>query len=139
MWQMTRQFYKPNAATILLVVSVLVAPTVSAQTFTDDPIVPGVTTIKSIHVTELRAAVDALRVQGGLQPSSWTDPTLNSGVTIVRAVHITELRARLNEALVAIGYSTQPYTDPSLASGFTVNAVHIAELRSRVAAGNACS
>jgi len=99
--------------------------------FTDDPLVAGVTTIKAVHVTELRTAVNQARALGGLGAAAWTDPTLAG--TTVKAVHITELRARLAEARAALGLSVASYTDPTLTAGSTVvKAVHIQELRQRV-------
>ena len=38
--------------------------------FTDDPIVPGVTPVKAVHFTELRTRIDALRVTAGCSGSA---------------------------------------------------------------------
>ena len=53
--------------------------------FTDDPIVAGVTPVRAVHFTELRAHIDALREEAGLGRFRWTDPVLRAGVTPVRA------------------------------------------------------
>lgn len=98
--------------------------------FTDDPLVPGVTAIKAIHINELRTAVNNARARAGLSAASWAE-TVSAGVT-VKASHITEMRARLDEARAALGLSAASYTDPSLAAGIIVKAVHIQELRQRV-------
>jgi RHS repeat-associated protein len=99
--------------------------------FTDDPLVPGVTTIKSVHITELRTAVNQARSLGGLSAASWSE-AVASGVTI-KAAHIAELRSRLAEARAALSLSVATYTDPTLTAGSTaVKAVHITELRQRV-------
>jgi hypothetical protein len=104
-----------------------------AQTFTNDPITPGVTPIRAVHVAELRVAIDWLRAVAGLPPSAWTDPALTPGVTTVRAAHVAELRARFDEALTRLGYGTLPYTEASLAPAATVvRGVHFTELRARV-------
>jgi hypothetical protein len=71
--------------------------------FTDDPLVPGVTMIQAVHITELRARIDALRIRYGLAAFSWTDPSLTVGVTLVRAQHILDLRTALAEAYAAAG------------------------------------
>ena len=110
-------------------------PAAQAQTFTDDPIVAGVTPVRAVHILELRQTIDQLRAIAGLPPSAWTDPALTPGVTAMRAVHVTELRARLDEALTRLGYGTSPYTDPSLSPASSiVRAVHLTELRARVQA-----
>ena len=70
-----------------------------AVPFTDDPIVPGVTRIKAIHVTELRTRIDAARTSAGLGRFAWTDPVLIAGVTPVRLTHLLELRAALTARL----------------------------------------
>ena len=43
--------------------------------FTDDPLVPGVTPVKAVHFTELRARIDGLLTSAGLARSrGWTRP-----------------------------------------------------------------
>lgn len=96
--------------------------------FADDPLIPGVTVIQAIHLTQLRIAVNAMRVAAALPPMSWTDPSpLGDSV---KAVHITELRSGLAAALAALG-KTASFTD-TVARGTTVRAVHFQELRNLV-------
>jgi RHS repeat-associated protein len=103
----------------------------STPVFTDDPLAPGVTPIKAVHITELRDAINQLRTRAGLSAATWTDSQLAG--TIIKAAHITELRAKLDEARLALGLSNAAYTDPSLGAGSTpIKAVHITELRDRV-------
>ena len=103
--------------------------------FTDDPIVPGVTSIKAVHFTELRARIDALRSAWGLARFSWTDPVLRPGVTRVRRVHLLELRSALAEAYSATGRAAPRWTDASPAAGSTpIRAAHVTELRAAVLA-----
>ena len=98
--------------------------------FTDDPLVAGTTLVKAAHITELRAAVNAVRAAAGLSAATWTDSSLTS--VEIKAVHISELRSALDAARSALGLSTGGYTD-SLTPGSTiVKAVHITELRDRV-------
>jgi hypothetical protein len=97
--------------------------------FVDEPLVPGVTVIRAIHLTQLRQAVNAVRVAAGLAAVGWTDPTPNG--LPVRAVHITELRNALTPALTALG-KTATYTDPTLGPGIPVKAVHFQEIRNLV-------
>ena len=98
--------------------------------FTDDPLIAKVTTVKAQHLTELRQAVNAVRLAAGLAAASWTDPS-PAGVWI-KAAHIQELRANLDAALSALGIAITAYTDPTLSSAIAVKAVHFQELRARL-------
>ena len=100
--------------------------------FTDDPLQSGTTRVKAIHVTELRAAIDALRARHALGPFSWTDAALTP-TTPVRAAHISEMRAALGQVYAAAAVEAPAYTDPVLYPGATpVKAAHLAELRAAV-------
>jgi hypothetical protein len=61
----------------------------TAQVFTD----PAVSSIKAIHLEELRTALDAARAAIGLPPLSYTDPVITPGATKVKAAHFNVLRA----------------------------------------------
>lgn len=98
-----------------------------APTFTDDPLVPQITVVKLIHITELRAAVNAVRASAGL-PAMSADGTIAAGA-LVRVQHITDLRTALNEARTALGMSAITFTD---ATPVIIRAVHIEELRDGV-------
>ena len=101
--------------------------------FTDHPIRPGVTPVRAIHFTELRARVDALRRSVGLQAFSWTDAVLTPGVTSVKFVHLRELREALGDAYVAVGRVAPGWTDPAATAGSTpIRARHVMELRAAV-------
>ena len=103
--------------------------------FTDDPIRPGVTPIRAVHFTELRARIDALRPAAGLAPFRWTDPVLRSGVTPVRLAHLLELRAALAAAYAAAGRPAPRWTDAAPVGGATpIRAAHLTELRAAVVA-----
>jgi hypothetical protein len=117
-----------NGAHVLVTRSAAAAP----QTFTDDPIVPGVTVVRAVHVDELRTRINQLRVLRRLAGYSWTDPTLAPSVTSIRAVHVTELRTALADAYLAVGRQPPTYTAPSPAAGESIRAAHIDEIRSAV-------
>ena len=102
--------------------------------FTDDPLVAGVTPLKVVHITELRARIDVLRTRIGLATFAWTDSILTAGTSRIRAVHITEMRTALAEVYVANGRTPPTYTHPTLAAGMPIKAVDITELRAAVAA-----
>lgn len=91
----------------------------------DDPLAPGLV-IEAIHLAELRAAVDAVRVLATLAEADTTDSAVAG--TPIRAVHITELREALDEARSQLGFFTGGYTDASL-TGVVVKAIHFQELR----------
>ena len=103
--------------------------------FTDDPIRPGVTPVRAVHFTELRARIDALRGEAGLARFGWTDPVPRPGATRVRLAHLLELREALAEAYRAAGRPAPRWTDPAPGAGTTpIRAAHLTELRAAVPA-----
>ena len=103
--------------------------------FTDGTIRPGVTPVRTVHFTELRARIDALRNQAALRPFRWTDPVLRAGRTRVRLAHLAELREALAEAYAAAGRPAPRWTDPAPVAGSTpIRATHVTELRRAVTA-----
>jgi hypothetical protein len=104
--------------------------------FTDSPLTPGVTTIRAVHLTELRNRIDAQRQRCHLSGFSWTDSPAMSGMTLIRAVHIREMRTALNDAYNACRvYPLPTYTDdPIIPNSTVVKASHITELRNAVIA-----
>jgi CSLREA domain-containing protein len=105
--------------------------------FTDDPLTVGITTVKAVHVTELRIRIDAVRIARGLSGYAWTDSSLDPGASFIRAQHIIDLRTALGQAYVQAGrtpptYATDP--PPDLAPGVVVKAAHLAEIRAAILA-----
>ncbi len=97
---------------------------------TEDPLSCGAT-IKAVHITQLRTAINTARASAGLSAFSFTDPSLAAGSTI-KAVHVSELRTALSAFLSAIGV-TPSYTDPTISADVTlVKSAHIQELRDLV-------
>jgi uncharacterized delta-60 repeat protein len=97
-----------------------------------EPLVAGVTPIRAIHVTELRACVDLARARHSLTPFVYTHPSIVPGSSVVAAVDISELRTALSQAYTAAGLTPPPYTDPGLAPGMIAKTAHVLELRSAV-------
>jgi len=95
--------------------------------FTDDPLVAQSTTVKAVHLTQLRAAVNAMRASAELSALG-TDPTVAASA-LVRTTHITDLRTALSAARAAIGLNTLTYTDPVPT---LIKAIHVTELRNGV-------
>jgi hypothetical protein len=96
--------------------------------FTDDPIVPRQTVIKSAHITELRNVIDGIRVLAGLQSMTWSDAGV--GATI-RASQISELRTALAEALTAVGAPAASYTR-SIVTGGVIRASDLQDVRAAI-------
>ena len=101
--------------------------------FADDPLAAQSTMVKAVHILELRAAIDSVRVARGLTAFAWTDPTLTPGSTTARAVHVTELRSALNQAYQAAGQALPTYTDAP-AGAAAIKATHLNEVRTAVRA-----
>jgi hypothetical protein len=97
--------------------------------FADDPLVAGQTSIRAMHVIQLRAAIDAVRASAGLTASTWTRDSL-VGMTVT-ALDVEEMRNNLTPALTALGFAAPMYTDTNLASAI-IKSVHIQELRQLV-------
>lgn len=105
-----------------------------SASFTDDPLIPGASTIKAVHITELRSRINTLRSGRGLSAFSWTDASVTSGSTAVRAAHINDLREALRQVYVAAARTPPAYTDTTLTTSTTAKTAHIAEIRSAIAA-----
>ena len=106
-----------------------------ALTFTDDPIVPGVTPVKAVHLTELRADIANLRVQYGLAAFTWTDSSIGARASRIKAAHLNELRAALLEVYTTAGQPPPTFTDSPLVAGTTViTAAQFAEIRAATVA-----
>jgi len=102
----------------------------TAVMFTDASLVAGTTTVKALHLTQLQAAVNAVRqLVTGLGNATFSDP--NPSGVVIRAADILELRNALDAALGPLGRGTGGYTDSSL-SGVPVKAVHFQQIRDRV-------
>ena len=100
--------------------------------FTDTLIV-GSTAIRAVHVTELRARIDAVRARYGLGAYAYSNASITAGTSVIMVVDIVEMRAALSEAYV-LAIMTQPTYTSSPAVGVAVVVPDIAELRSAVAA-----
>jgi uncharacterized protein (DUF2141 family) len=123
----TAQDAAGNTATATLAV------TVDTFTFSDDPLAAQSTPILAVHILEVRAAIDSVRVTGGLATFAWTDPTLKPGRTAVEAVHLLELQAALDQAYQAVGRTPPTYSDPTVVAGLTIiSAIQLTELRTAV-------
>ena len=101
--------------------------------FVDDPLIPGFSVVKSLHILELRSRIAAIRAAKGLSVFAWNDPTLTPATTLIKTVHIIDLRTALAQAYTAAGATPPTYSDPTI-NGIAVKATHIMELRAAVIA-----
>jgi hypothetical protein len=123
----TAYFYKVRAVDATAVGPLSGVDWAMTVLFTDDPLGGGSTTIRGVHLTELRSAVNVLRTLASLQTATFTDASLAGKV--MKPSHINELRAALDAARAQLGLPPMSYTDPTLVTGMPVKAVHIRELR----------
>ena len=93
-----------------------------------DPALAGLT-VQATHLSQLRTAVDAVRLLAGTGSGGYTDAML-PGIPI-KAIHLTQLRTTLDTARNALGLSTGGYSDGGLV-GVPVKAQHFQELRDGV-------
>lgn len=100
--------------------------------FADDPLVAGTTLVQSVHINNLRTAVNAVRTLASLGAGSYTDPTLTVGVTLVKAAHINDLRTAINTARSNLSLSALSYGETVTATTTVVKASHVTELRNGV-------
>lgn len=94
--------------------------------FTNDPLLAGVTPVRAIHITELRAGINALRTSAGLTSFSFAETIVSGG--FVKASHIGELRTALDQTRAALGLTKITYAY-AIVSGAVIHAIDIMEIR----------
>jgi len=111
-----------------------VTATFAFTTFTDNPVGAGTTVVKAVHITELRAAINAAQTRNEVPASSWmTDPTIAAGSTTIKAGHIVEMWTAVNQVYTKLGMAPPPYMD-SIVPGTVIKAIHVQNLRNAVSA-----
>ena len=98
--------------------------------FSDNTLVPGVTPVRAVHVTELRSRIDGQRLRFLLAPYAWNDPSVIAGVSTIQWEHLRQMRNALIETSGAAGVLQPIFTDPTFEP--IVKAVHFDELRNAV-------
>jgi hypothetical protein len=101
-----------------------VVTAVFSKILADDPLVPGATPVRAVHVTEMRQAIDQLRTRAGLGTGFPPGETaaLTPGSTAVAAAHFAQLR----QALADLGGGC---VLPSIVAGSPIQASHLGALR----------
>jgi hypothetical protein len=104
---------------------------VATNLFTDEPLVAGATTIKGIHIGELRQAIDAVRRAAGLS-QAWTSYAAATGP--VTASDNLAARSALDEArntLFGPGHNW-PYTGEVPTPNGRIWAIQLQQIRDGV-------
>ncbi len=101
----------------------------TAILFTDDPLVVGLTVAKSVHLSEARSAVNAVRTLAGLSAATFTSS--GAAGTTIQAIDLQELRDALDPALAALGITPPSYDEPIMA-GVLLKSLHMQEVRNAV-------
>jgi hypothetical protein len=130
----------PNTAYLYVVRAVDAAANVSVASsadlatttlFTDDPLQAGVTSVKFLHLTELRDGVNAVRALAAMPPVDFDDGVLAGSA--IKAAHVATLRDALAAARTALGLPATAYADPTLTPGASaIRSVHLQEIRDAV-------
>jgi hypothetical protein len=125
----TAYLYKVRALGVAGLVSADSAPDLgTAIAFTDPSLVVGTTGVKFVHLTQLRDAVQAVRLLAGLTPASFSGSAIG---TPVSSSHILELRNALSQARSTL--LLPPLTFANSASALTfIRVADVTELRNGV-------
>ncbi|HEU4386155.1 MAG TPA: hypothetical protein VFV34_00050 [Blastocatellia bacterium] len=100
--------------------------------FSEDPVSNGMT-VKEVHITQLRQAVDAVRIASGLPAATWTDPPPLAQIVTIKKIHIEQLRSNLDDARLALTLPAPTYIDPTITQFVTtVKAANVQQLRQLV-------
>ncbi len=97
------------------------------------------TTIKIVHITQLRTEINAKLAQCGLPLV--TGESLQTGVTNVRAIHVQQLRDALKSIAAKAPWRAAPTfsdQDPIVAGVTPIRSVHITELRTATENATCC-
>lgn len=92
-------------------------------------IVPRVTVVSAVHLTELQSAVNAVRHLAGRIDFAYT-PGVAPGLPI-KAIHIQELRSALDEARGLLVLPAVVYAFPATA-GTTIHTTHVTDIQGGV-------
>lgn len=88
-----------SAVVCLFISSAVFCETAEAQTlpascaFTNDPLVAQSTQIRAVHITELRACLNALLAERGASQVGWVDPVITPQQTAMTVTHLEAIAA----------------------------------------------
>ncbi|MGZ7078492.1 MAG: hypothetical protein ACXVJT_03670, partial [Thermoanaerobaculia bacterium] len=95
--------------------------------FTNDPLLVSSTPVKYTHLSEIRDAVNAVRLLAGVGSTSFSAAAAGTAIT---AAQVSELRTALDAGLGPLGLPTGGYTD-TISPATAIKAIHFQELRNR--------
>jgi hypothetical protein len=129
-WGLLHADGTPKPAFLPFLIGMLAQRDETTGAFSDDPL-PAGTAVKAVHLSELRARIDALRREFDLPAANWADPTITPGVTLAKAQHLREPQSAVAEVYRTAGLTPPPFT--ALPAQSTIRAAHVSELRAAVA------
>jgi hypothetical protein len=104
--------------------------TVATSLFTDDPIQAGLTTIKGVHLSELRHAIDAVRLAAGFTTPAWTSYVPVTG--FIFASENLQARQKLDEAVQILLHHNVFYSGETPAVNGTIWGYQYQQIREGV-------
>ena len=109
----------------VVLATVIAGVAAAQQSWTDDPVVAGETTIKAVHVEEIIQRIGALRQERGLSPATYTDRPRQGGT--IRVSHVAEAISALAAVYREDGVAPPSYGE--IAAGTPIRAATINALR----------
>jgi len=100
--------------------------------FSDPDLAGGSTSVRALHIVELRQRIDGARKRAGLPDMVWTNAPLTPGSSVIRAQDIADLRTAIAEVYANAGMTLPTYTRPGSVAGLRISAVDILEIRAAV-------
>jgi hypothetical protein len=100
----------------------------SAYSWTDSSLTPGVNVIKAVHISELRTALDQVYSHLSQSAPAYTDSSLTAGTTTIKRAHVQELRT----AALVLYPPLTPTISPATGTYTTAQAVTLSIAESGV-------
>jgi hypothetical protein len=101
----------------------------NATSFTDDPVIAGVTNIRVPHMNELRTAVNDEQTRRSVTPTSFGTVTTSDNI---RATHFTALKTAINNMVDLPKDNTTVKITNTYSVGANIRAIHINNLRDKL-------
>ena len=114
---------------LVWVVLIAIGTCLSGQSPSNESLVAGSTSVRAVHITDLRTQINALREIAGLDRYAFTDPNLLAGGTVAKALHIIQLRSALADVFAAAHHAAPRYAEIPTAHQTLIRVDHINELR----------
>jgi Hom_end-associated Hint. len=100
-----------------------------ATSWTDATLTANASSVRKVHLSEMRASLNTERSRRGLATVSFTDSTTEANSTNAKTTHVNELRTGIS------AFSPATWTDGTLVSnGTSLKKAHVDELRAKIVA-----